>query len=133
MCSIIQDVHVHVLQAVVTDVQAHEETLEQLESAVNDVITLVDDSDQSELGSRLQSVSLRYHCHSFSCQCYPVERWLDDRSLQLCSMAPCGVMVTQLQVCVLMRDENEGRKKQARLNKQQLGKTTQHTQDSHLS
>ena len=33
---------------------------------------------------------------------------------------------------VLMRDEKEGRKKQARSNKQQ-GKATQHTQDSHSS
>ena len=33
---------------------------------------------------------------------------------------------------VLMRDEKEGRKKQARSNKQQ-GKATQHTQGSHFS
>ena len=32
----------------------------------------------------------------------------------------------------VMRDEKEGRKKQARSNKQQ-GKTTQHTQGSHFS
>ena len=35
-------------------------------------------------------------------------------------------------VHVLMRDEKEGRKKQARLNKQQ-GKAIQHTQGSHFS
>ena len=35
-------------------------------------------------------------------------------------------------VHVLMRDEKEGRKKQARSNKQQ-GKATQHTQGSHFS
>ena len=33
---------------------------------------------------------------------------------------------------VLMRDEKEGRKKQARSNKQQ-GKVTQHTQSSHFT
>ena len=33
---------------------------------------------------------------------------------------------------VLMRDEKEGRKKQARSNKQQ-GKATQHTQGSHIN
>ena len=33
---------------------------------------------------------------------------------------------------LLMRDEKEGRKKQARSNKQQ-GKATQHTQGSHFS
>ena len=33
---------------------------------------------------------------------------------------------------VLMRDEKEGRKKQARSNKQQ-GKATQHTQGNHFS
>ena len=33
----------------------------------------------------------------------------------------------------LMRDEKERRKKQARSNKQQQGKATQHTQGSHFS
>ena len=37
-----------------------------------------------------------------------------------------------INVQVLMRDEKEGRKKQARSNKQQ-GKATQHTQGSHFS
>ena len=36
-----------------------------------------------------------------------------------------------LEIRVLMRDEKEGRKKQARSNKRQ-GKATQHTQGSHL-
>ena len=39
---------------------------------------------------------------------------------------PCGFRVSTLHVHVLMRDEKEGRKKQARSNKQQ-GKATQHT------
>ena len=78
----------------------HEDTLTDLEAAVNDVITLVDESDQSELSSRIQGLSLRYHCHGFRCQCYPVQRWLDDRSLQLCCMGPCAVQVVELQVCV---------------------------------
>lgn len=85
-------------QEIVDDVKGHEEALTTLESAVNDVITLVDESDQSELSSRLQGVSLRYHCHGFRSQCYPVHRWLDDRSLQLCSMSPCAVQVSDLQV-----------------------------------
>ena len=38
----------------------------------------------------------------------------------------------KMYVHVLMRDEKEGRKKQARSNKQQ-GKATQHTQGSHFS
>ena len=80
----------------------HEDTLTDLEAAVNDVITLVDESDQSELSSRLQGLSLRYHCHGFRCQCYPVQRWLDDRSVQLCCMGPCAVQVVELQVCVCM-------------------------------
>ena len=37
-----------------------------------------------------------------------------------------------IHIHVLMRDEKEGRKKQARSNKQQ-GKVTQHTQGSHFS
>ena len=92
-------------QEIVADVAAHEQALDQLESAVNDVITLVDESDQSDLSSRFQSVSLHYRCHAFQSQCYPVWRWLDDRSLQLCSMPPCAVLVTQLQVhtCIYIR------------------------------
>ena len=81
-----------------SDVESHEKDLDSLESAVNDVITLVDEDHQSELSSRLQSVSLRYRCHGFSSHCYPVERWLDEQSLQLCRMAPTGVVVTEIQV-----------------------------------
>ena len=65
---------------------------------MNDVITLVDEPDQADLSARLQSVSLRYQCHCFHSQCYPVQRWLDDRALQLCSMPPSAVLVTHLQV-----------------------------------
>ena len=72
---------------------------------MNDVITLVDESDQLDLSSRLRELSLRYHCHGFQCQCYPVRRWHDDRSLQLCCMAPCGVQVVDLQVSVCVCDE----------------------------
>ena len=47
-----------------------------------------------------------------------------------------NLMLTQclyrIQMYVLMRDEKEGRNKQARSNKQQ-GKATQHTQGSHFS
>ena len=85
-------------QALVSDVESHEKDLDSLESAVNDVITLVDEDHQSELSSRLQSVSLRYRCHGFSSHCYPVERSLDKQSLQLCRMAPTGVVVTEIQV-----------------------------------
>ena len=53
------------------------------------------------------------------------------------SLAPLLVYTVQVQYCfsivvhVLMRDEKEGREKQARSNKQ--GKATQHTQGSHFS
>ena len=53
----------------------------------------------------------------------------------LCSRAAVNAAVcciTLLCVHVLMRDEKEGRKKQARSNKQQ-GKATQHTQGSRFS
>ena len=40
--------------------------------------------------------------------------------------------INELYIHGLMRDEKEGRKKQARSNKQQ-GKATQHTQGSHFS
>ena len=41
-------------------------------------------------------------------------------------------MKAGMYIHVLMRDEKEGRKKQARSNKQQ-GKVTQHTQGNHFS
>ena len=86
------------LQVLIKDVKAHKENMEQLESATNAVITLVDDSDQSELGSRLWSVLLRYRCHDFGCHAYPVDRWLDDRSLELSVVCPCAVLTSDLQV-----------------------------------
>ena len=44
----------------------------------------------------------------------------------------CLYMYMYMYIHVLMKDEKEGRKKQARSNKQQ-GKATQHTQGSHFS
>ena len=41
--------------------------------------------------------------------------------------------VQHTSILVLMRDEKNGRKKQARSNKQQQGKATQHTQGNHFS
>ena len=41
------------LQEIVDDVMGHEEALTTLESAVNNVITLVDEFNQLELSSRL--------------------------------------------------------------------------------
>ena len=65
---------------------------------MNDVIALVDEDNQSELSARLQSALLGYRCHGFSSHCYPVDRWLDERSLQLCQLAPTAVGVTAIQV-----------------------------------
>ena len=50
------------------------------------------------------------------------------RDLAFCHMY---MSIYACTVHVLMRDEKEGRKKQARPNNQQ-GKATQHTQDSHF-
>ena len=62
-------------------------------------------------------------CESFA--------WCDYIHVHVCAEP---LIVTSLvgYVHVLMRDEKEGRKKQARLNKQR-GKAIQHTQGSHFS
>ena len=53
--------------------------------------------------------------------------WRDLSGLTKCYLDSAYIYMT-----VLMRDEKEGRQKQARSNKQQ-GKATQHTQGSHFS
>ena len=53
-------------------------------------------------------------------------------ALPFVSTLMCTHVTASVFVHVLMRDEREGRKKQARSNKQQ-GKATQHTQGSHFS
>ena len=76
----------------------HHESLESLESAVSDVLTLVEEEDQSALSHQLEEVTQRYNHLLFDSSCYPVDRWLEDRSNQLVSMAPSGVLVVVLQV-----------------------------------
>ena len=61
---------------------------------------------------------------------YTMYRCVD--TIYMYTMYRCGYLVVFVSVHVLMRDEKEGRKKQARSNKQQ-GKATQHTQGSHFS
>ena len=73
------------------------EVLENLEAAVNDVLSLVEEPHQQELSSQLQSLTHRYDILHFNASCYPVDRWLDDRSSQLAQMAPTGVLVSPLQ------------------------------------
>ena len=62
-------------------------------------ITLVEEEeDQRALSQQLEEVTQRYNRLLFDSSCYPVDRWLEDRSNQLVSMAPSGVLVVALQV-----------------------------------
>ena len=86
-------------QAIIEEVKEHHESLESLESAVSDVLTLVEEEDdQRALSQQLEEVTQRYNRLLFDSSCYPVDRWLEDRSTQLVSMAPSGVLVVALQV-----------------------------------
>ena len=86
-------------QAIIEDVKEHHESLESLESAVSDVLTLVEEEeDQRALSQQLEEVTQRYNRLLFDSSCYPVDRWLEDHSNQLVSMAPSGVLVVALQV-----------------------------------
>ena len=89
--------NVLLLQVIIKDVREHKETLEKLENAVDDLLPLVDETDQQELSSELQNVTYQYTALQFDCSCYPVERWLDNRTSQLCEMAATGVLVSPLQ------------------------------------
>ena len=85
-------------QAIIENVRDHHESLDSLESAVSDVLTLVSEEDQKELSHQLGEVTWRYNQLVFDSSCYPVNRWLEDRSSQLSAMAPSGVLVVSLQV-----------------------------------
>lgn len=85
------------VQAIIEDVKEHREALDNIAVAVNDVIPLLDEQDQTELNLQLQSVTDEYHTLMFSSSCYPVERWLEDQARRLCEMAPAGVLVSPLQ------------------------------------
>ena len=66
---------------------------------MSDVLTLVEEEeDQRALSQQLEEVTQRYNHLLFDSSCYPVNRWLEDRSNQLVSMAPSGVLVVALQV-----------------------------------
>ena len=69
-------------QALLADVKAHEEALGELESAVNDVITLVDEPDQADLNAHLQSVSLRYQSHCCDELLKEMMSWLEGVDLE---------------------------------------------------
>ena len=66
------------------------------------------------------------HMYMYVCACVCVRVCVRVR------VCVCVCVCMCVHVCVLMRDEKEGRKKQARSTKQQ-GKATQHTQGSHFS
>ena len=60
---------------------------------------LLDENDKQLLAGQLDEVTGQYNSLKFNSSGYPVERWLEDREGQLCSMAPAGVLVTSVQVC----------------------------------
>ena len=66
------------------------------------------------------------------CVCMCVCACVCVRACACVHVRVCVCVCMCVHVCVLMRDEKEGRKKQTRSTKQQ-GKATQHTQGSHFS
>lgn len=78
--------------------ETHQEDLEAVEDSVSILLPLLDGSDQQELKGQLDTLTGQYDSLKFSCELYPVERWLEDRSHQLGGMAPTGVTVPTLQV-----------------------------------
>lgn len=76
----------------------HKEALNKLGTAVEVVITMVDEADGQVLNSQLHDVTGQYNTLEFNSNGYPVERWLEDRETQLCGLAPTGVLVSPVQV-----------------------------------
>lgn len=84
-------------QEVSGDVKAHEAVLRSLDRTVDELLPLLDEADKSSLSSDHGVVTIHYHHLVFDCSCYLVQCWLEDRRLQLCKMAPTGVLVSSLQ------------------------------------
>ena len=82
----------------IKDVESHKEALNKLGAAVKVVTDLVDESDQKALKDELNEVTGQYNTLKFNSEGYPVQRWLEDRETQLCSLAPTGVLVAPVQV-----------------------------------
>lgn len=78
--------------------ESHKEVLNKLGAAVKVVTDLVDESDQEALKDQLGQVTGQYNTLKFNSKGYPAKRWLEDRETQLCSLAPCGVLVSPVQV-----------------------------------
>lgn len=74
--------------------------MNKLAAAVKVVSELVEESDQQLLAGQLGEVTGQYNTLKFNARGYPVDRWVEDRETQLCSMAPAGVLVTSVQVHV---------------------------------
>ena len=86
-------------QAVIEDVETHREALNKLGAAVKVVSELVDEDDKQLLGGQLDEVTGQYNTLKFNSNGYPVERWLEDKEMKLCLLAPTGVLVSPVQVC----------------------------------
>ena len=78
--------------------ESHKEALNKLGAAVKVVTELVDETDQEALKDQLNQVTGQYNTLKFNSKGYPAQRWLEDREAQLCSLAPCGVLVSPVQV-----------------------------------
>ena len=92
----------------------HKEALSKLGAAVKVVTELVDESDQEALKDQLNQVIGQYNTLKFNSRRYPAQRWLEDRETQLCSLAPCGVLVSPVQV------RNKSKRRQFISNKEYI-------------
>lgn len=77
--------------------KTHKTVLRKLEMTVDELLPLLDEADKSSLSSDLHAMTIHYHHLVFDCSCYLVQCWLEDHKLQLCKMAPTGVLVSFLQ------------------------------------
>ena len=78
--------------------EGHKKASYDLAAAVEVVTVMVDESDQQVLVGQLEKIMGQYSVLRFNSRCYLVERWLEDREAELCSMAPAGVLVSSVHV-----------------------------------
>ena len=87
------------------------------------------DASPEEVAELLPQHQPRYVAYSY---CYKHDDGRISYPLCFIFISPSGMYIRVQDIVMYMRDEKEGRKKQARSNKHQ-GKATQHTQGSHFS
>lgn len=76
---------------------SHDSSFDSIESSVSSLASYLEQHHMEKLETRFLNLSSRYRCLCFSCEAFPVQTWLHNRTSDLASMKPCAVSVKLLQ------------------------------------